>query len=96
MDFSEVLKSRHMVRRYRPDPVDEEVLARVVRVIHRAPSAGYCWFDSGSLLTLLQLAAANEGLATGFSGPHEKGLRELLELPDDLGLSGVLTLGADA
>lgn len=166
MDFTEVLKARHMVRRYLPDPVDEEVLRRVVRVIHRAPSAGfsqghrlivitnaelrarigrlydpvyatvfpgwvsqapvlialgvreesyheryrqpdkldehgneidwpvpYWWFDSGSLLALLQLAAANEGLATGFFGPHEEGLRELLDLPDDVGLSGVLTVG---
>jgi nitroreductase len=56
----------------------------------------YWWFDSGSLLAMLQLAAANEGLATGFFGPHEKGLRELLGLPDDLGLSGVLTLGYSA
>lgn len=167
MDFSEVLKARHMVRHYLPDPVDDETLRRVVKVMHRAPSAGfsqghrlivitdpalrgrisalydpayagtgfegwigkapvlialcvreesyheryrqpdkvdddgeeiewpvpYWWFDSGSLLVLLQLAAANEGLATGFFGPHEKGLREMLELPGDVGLSGVLTLG---
>jgi FMN reductase [NAD(P)H] len=167
MDFTEVLRARHMVRRYLPKPVDDEVLRRVVKVIHRAPSAGYSqghrlivvtdadlrarisalydpayadspfagwigqapvliavcvreesyheryrrpdkvredgseidwpvpywWFDSGGLLVMLQMAAANEGLATGFFGPHEEGLRELLELPDDLGLSGVLTLG---
>ncbi len=167
MDFTDVLKGRHMVRRYLPDPVDEDVLRRVVKVIHRAPSAGfsqghrlivisgaelrtriaelydpayadsqfpgwvsqapvlialcvreasyheryrqpdkldengdeidwpvpYWWFDSGSLLVLLQLAAANEGLATGFFGPHEEGLRQLLDLPDDVGLSGVLTVG---
>lgn len=167
MDFADVLKARHMVRTYLPDPVDEEVLQRVVKVVHRAPSAGFCqghrlivitnaelrkriadlydppytdagyppwisqapalivlgvreesyheryqqpdkldengaeidwpvpywWFDSGSLLVLLQLAAANEGLATGFFGPHEEGTRELLGLPDDFGLSGVLTVG---
>ncbi|MFE0023510.1 nitroreductase family protein [Amycolatopsis sp. NPDC059021] len=167
MDFAEVLKARHMVRTYRPDPVDEETLRRIVKVIHRAPSAGfsqghrllvitdaglrgriadlydpayggkgfpewvrqapvlialcvreesyheryrkpdkldedgteigwpvpYWWFDSGSLLVLLQLAAANEGLATGFFGPHEEGLFELLDLPDDWGLAGVVTLG---
>jgi nitroreductase len=167
MDFADVLKARHMVRDYLPDPIDDEVLRRVVQVIHRAPSAGfsqghrliviidpglrgrisdlydpayadsayagwigrapalialcvreasyheryqqpdkldeqgnetvwpvpYWWFDSGSLLVLLQLTAANEGLATGFFGPHEEGLRELLELPDDLGLAGVLTVG---
>lgn len=53
----------------------------------------YWWFDSGGLLVMLQLAAADEGLATGFFGPHEEGLRELLDLPDDLGLAGMLTLG---
>ena len=167
MDFADVLKARHMVRDYLPDPVDDEVLRRIVKVIHRAPSAGfsqghrlivitngelrariaalydpayansgfagwvgkapvlialcvreasyheryqqpdkldehgneiawpvpYWWFDSGGLLVLLQLAAADEGLATGFFGPHEEGLRELLDLPDDLGLAGVLTVG---
>jgi FMN reductase [NAD(P)H] len=167
MDFAEVLKARHMVRRYLPDPVDQETLDRVVKVIHRAPSAGfsqghrlvvvtdpqlrkqiadlyepsyassgfagwvgqapvlialcvreesyheryrqpdklddegneinwpvpYWWFDSGSLLVLLQLAAANEGLATGFVGPHVDGLDELLGLPDDVGLAGLVTLG---
>ncbi|MEV4316246.1 nitroreductase family protein [Actinocrispum sp. NPDC049592] len=167
MDFADVLKVRRMVRDYRPDPVPPDVLRRIVKVVHRAPSAGfsqghrlivvtdpavrrrisdlydpaykgadiqgwigkapvliavcvreesyherytqpdkldddgneiewpvpYWWFDSGSLLVLLQLAAANEGLATGFFGPHEEGLREILELPDDIGLSGMLTLG---
>ncbi|GAA4551196.1 nitroreductase family protein [Amycolatopsis samaneae] len=167
MEFTDVLKARHMVRTYLPDPVDEEALRRIVKVIHRAPSAGfsqghrlivitdpglrgriadlyepvyarngfpgwvsrtpvfialcvreesyheryqrpdklnedgteidwpvpYWWFDSGGLLMLLQLAAADEGLATGFFGPHVAGLRELLELPDDLGLAGMVTLG---
>lgn len=167
MDFADVLRARHMVRDYLPDPVDEQVLRRVVRVVHRAPSAGfsqghrlivitdpglrariaalydpayadtafagwvgkapvlialcvreesyheryrqpdkldeqggeiewpvpYWWFDSGGLLVLLQLAAADEGLATGFFGPHEDGLRELLDLPGDVGLAGVLTMG---
>jgi FMN reductase [NAD(P)H] len=53
----------------------------------------YWWFDSGSLLAMLQLAAANEGLATGFFGPHADGLEELIGLPEDVGLSGFLTLG---
>ncbi|MEV6603799.1 nitroreductase family protein [Kutzneria sp. NPDC051319] len=167
MDFAEVLRARRMVRSYRPDPVPEDVLRRVVKVVHRAPSAGFSqghrlivitdpelrrkvadlteqtyldggmkpwisvapvliaigireesyheryrqpdkvtdegeegewpvpfwWFDSGSLLVLLQLAAANEGLATGFFGPHADGLEELIGLPKDVGLAGVLTLG---
>ena len=167
MDFAEVLRARRMVRSYRPDPVPEDVLRRVVQVVHRAPSAGfsqghrlivvtdpairagiaelaepayrgigmapwisvapvhiaigvredsyheryqqpdkvgedgeedswpvpYWWFDSGSLLVMLQLAAANEGLATGFFGPHAEGLDELVGLPKDVALSGILTLG---
>jgi FMN reductase [NAD(P)H] len=53
----------------------------------------YWWFDSGSLLVMLQMAAANEGLATGFFGPHADGLAELVGLPADVGLSGIMTLG---
>ncbi|GAA3437516.1 nitroreductase family protein [Kutzneria kofuensis] len=167
MDFADVLRARRMVRSYRPDPVPEDVLRRVVKVVHRAPSAGFSqghrlivitdpglrrkvadlaepvyleagmepwisvapvlvvvgvredsyheryqqpdkldengneigwpvpfwWFDSGSLLAMLQLAAANEGLATGFFGPHAEGLAEVVGLPEDVGLSGIMTLG---
>lgn len=167
MDFADVLRARRMVRNYRPDPVGDEVVRRIVKVIHRAPSAGfsqghrlivltdpvlrrriaelcepayteagwpawisgapvliavcvreasyheryqqpdklnadgteiewpvpYWWFDSGTLLAMLQLTAANEGLATGFFGPHADGLREVLDLPDDIGLAGFLTVG---
>lgn len=169
-----MLRGRRMVRSYRPDPVAEDVLRRVVRMVHRAPSGGfsqghrlvvitapdvrrriaeaseppylkagfppwisqapvhiavgvreesyheryrqpdkleadgsetiwpvpYWWFDSGALLTLLQLAAADEGLATGFFGPDDpeeiSDLRAAIGFPDDVGLSGVLTLGYEA
>ena len=168
MDFADVLNGRRMVRSYRPDPVDEDALRRIVKIVQRAPSAGfsqghrlivirdararrrladiaepayfdlgmppwisvapvlialcvreasyherytepdklnedgtemdwpvpYWWFDSGSLLVMLQLAAANEGLATGFFGPHaEPEMRAELGLPDDIGLAGFITLG---
>jgi FMN reductase [NAD(P)H] len=167
VDFADVLRARRMVRSYRPDPVPEDVLRRIVKVVHRAPSAGFSqghrlvvvtdpelrgkiaaltepayvesgmkpwisvapvliaigireasyheryrqpdkvtdegdegqwpvpfwWFDSGSLLVMLQLAAANEGLATGFFGPHADGLDELIGLPKDVALAGFLTLG---
>lgn len=169
-----MLRGRRMVRSYRPDPVDDEVLLRIVRMVHRAPSGGfsqghrlvvitapevrkriaeaseepyleagfppwisqapvhiavgvreesyheryrqpdkleadgtetiwpvpYWWFDSGALLTLLQLAAADEGLSTGFFGPDDSdeiaALRAAIGFPDDVGLSGVLTLGYEA
>jgi FMN reductase [NAD(P)H] len=167
VDFADVLRARRMVRSYRPDPVPEEVVRRIVKVVHRAPSAGfsqghrlivvtdpairakvaelieppylesgmrpwvsvapvlivvgvreasyheryqqpdkvtedgeegewpvpYWWFDSGSLLVMLQLAAANEGLASGFFGPHADGLPEVVGLPADVGLAGIMTLG---
>ncbi|WP_091626737.1 nitroreductase family protein [Amycolatopsis saalfeldensis] len=174
MEFTEVLRGRRMVRGYRTDPVDEDVLRRIVRMVHRAPSGGfsqghrlvvitapdvrrriaeaseqpyldagfapwisqapvhiavgvreesyheryrqpdkleadgtetiwpvpYWWFDSGALLTLLQLAAADEGLSTGFFGPDDPeeiaALRAAIGFPDDVGLSGVLTLGYEA
>ncbi len=167
MDFADVLRARRMVRSYRPDPVPEDVVRRIVKVVHRAPSAGfsqghrlivvtdpeirakvaelieppylesgmepwvsvapvlivvgvreasyheryqqpdkvtedgeegnwpvpYWWFDSGSLLVMLQMAAANEGLASGFFGPHADGLPEAVGLPSDIGLAGIMTLG---
>ncbi|MEV4599869.1 nitroreductase family protein [Amycolatopsis sp. NPDC049253] len=174
MEFSEVLRHRRMVRAYRPDPVPEAVLRRVVRVVRRAPSAGfsqghrlavitapdvrariaeiveqpyldfglpawiskapvhiavgireasyheryqeadktdddgaeyewpvpYWWFDSGALLSLLQLAANDEGLATGFFGPGDQGqfdaVHALTGFPEDVALTGVLTLGYSA
>ncbi|MEV6635976.1 nitroreductase family protein [Actinoplanes sp. NPDC051470] len=57
----------------------------------------FWWFDAGALLVLLQLAAANEGLASGFyspAAPDELGaLAEVAELPDGTMLTGVMTLG---
>jgi len=167
VDFADVLRARRMVRSYRPDPVPEDVVRRIVKVVHRAPSGGfsqghrlivvtdpdirgkvaeliepiyleagmepwvsvapvlivvgvreasyheryqqpdkvaedgqeiewpvpYWWFDSGSLLVMLQMAAANEGLASGFFGPHADGLEEIVGLPADVGLAGIMTLG---
>lgn len=41
MEFARVVQRRRMVRAYRPDPVDREVLRRVLDTARRAPSAGY-------------------------------------------------------
>ncbi len=41
MDFLEVMRRRRMIRHFRPDPVPDDVLQRVVRVVRRAPSAGF-------------------------------------------------------
>ncbi|WP_326837016.1 nitroreductase family protein [Amycolatopsis rhabdoformis] len=173
MEFSEILSRRRMVRAYRPDPVPDDVLRRVTRVIRRAPSAGfsqghrlavitapdvrariaeiaeqpyvdaglpawiskapvhvavgireasyheryqeadktddgvemvwpvpYWWFDSGALLSLVQCAATDEGLATGFFGPGDPGqfaaVHALTGFADDVALTGILTLGYSA
>ncbi|MCY1143206.1 nitroreductase family protein [Actinoplanes sp. Pm04-4] len=174
MKFREVLRGRRMVRNYRTDTVPDDVLERVVKVVHRAPSAGFSqghrlvvvtdpavraalaavaepwylangfepwisqapvqivlgireqsyherytetdkleddgeeipwpvpfwWFDSGALFTLLQLAAANEGLASGFYSPAPPeelaALAAAAGLPDDVAVAGVITLGYPA
>src|SRR5574340_1410557 len=38
MDFYEVIRTRRSVRKYRPDPIPEEVLARVLEAARIAPS----------------------------------------------------------
>lgn len=171
MEFTEVLRGRRMVRNYRSDPVDEEALRRIVRVVRRAPSAGFSqghrvvvvtdaavrkgiadvaegwylergyhpwistapahfvfgireasyheryqeadkvdtegaeipwpipfwWFDAGALFMLLQLAAIDEGLATGFFSPAEPAelaaIGSLAGFPDDVAVVGAMTAG---
>jgi FMN reductase [NAD(P)H] len=39
--FRDLLKRRRMVRSYLPDPIDDEVIDRIVGVVRRAPSAGF-------------------------------------------------------
>lgn len=41
MQFRELLPRRRMVRHYRPAPVPEEVVRRIVATVRRAPSGGY-------------------------------------------------------
>jgi nitroreductase len=58
------------------------------------------WFvDAGAAMMALLMAAIDEGLASGFLGvPVEKqrDLRRLLELPDDVAVVGIATLGRAA
>lgn len=174
MEFREALRGRRIVRNYRTDPIPDEVVARIVKVVHRAPSAGFSqghrlvvvtdpdtraalaavaepwyleqgfqpwisqapvqivlgireasyherytetdkleadgeeipwpvpfwWFDAGALFTLLQLAAADEGLASGFYSPASPeelaALAAVVGLPGDVAVAGVLTLGHPA
>jgi nitroreductase len=41
MEFRNALRGRHIVRNYRTDPIPTDVLNRIVKVAHRAPSAGF-------------------------------------------------------
>lgn len=56
--------------------------------------APYWYVDAGALLMLVQLTAIDAGLASGFfCVQQEKPLRELLSIPDDITVIGVITLG---
>jgi nitroreductase len=55
------------------------------------------WFvDAGATMMLVMLAALDEGLACGFAGfvpPQGDGVKELLGIPAELWLDGVITIG---
>jgi nitroreductase len=167
VEHRRVVARRHMVRRYRPDPIDPAAPARIARAALRGPSAGHSqgvsvvvvtdaehraeiarlagedawvargrepwlspapahlvlcvepgaytrryaepdkdptalsvpwwWVDGGAALSLLLLAAVDEGLAAGFLGAHSlPGLAELLGLPEGVIPLGVVTVGHPA
>ena len=57
----------------------------------------YWHVDAGATLMLMLFGAVNEGLAAGFAGVHSfDGLRELLQIPSDVTLVGVVTIGHPA
>jgi nitroreductase len=171
MEFAEVLRHRKMVRSYTDDPVDREVVERIVARGRKAPSGGFSqgvrmvvvteagtrakiaelanepyyvehglepwisrapvhvvvamreddyhdryrrqdklqedgseiewrvpwwWVDAGKSIMLLLLAAVDEGLGAGLFGlvgDANDGLRELLGMPADLEIVGVVTIG---
>ncbi|MEU9024765.1 nitroreductase family protein [Actinomadura sp. NPDC048394] len=56
--------------------------------------APYWWVDSGALLTLIQLTAINEGLATGFATVRAKDeLAAFLGIPPEIAVVGLITVG---
>jgi FMN reductase [NAD(P)H] len=59
-ELRDLLRQRRMVRSYLPDPVDREVVERIVGVVHRAPSAG---FSQGHRLVVVTDASARKELA---------------------------------
>ena len=61
--------------------------------------APYWYVDAGSLFMLLQLAAIDEGLATGVYGvlpEHVPAVKALLGVPDDIHVVCLVTLGHPA
>jgi nitroreductase len=73
----------------RPDKLQEDGS----EVEWRVP---WWWVDAGKSIMLLLLAAVDEGLGAGLFGlvgDANDGLRELLEMPADLEIVGVVTIG---
>jgi len=60
MEHREVVRRRHMVRRYRTDPVNPDALERIVAAAHRGPSAGYA---QGVSLIVVIAAPARSAIA---------------------------------
>jgi nitroreductase len=57
----------------------------------------YWWVDAGAAMQNLLLAAVDEGLAAGFLGAHgAAGIKELLGIPDDVAVVGIVTIGHPA
>jgi FMN reductase [NAD(P)H] len=58
------------------------------------------WVDAGKAMMLLLLAAVDEGLGAGlfglFPSEHNDRLRELLGMPEDVSIVGVVTIGHPA
>lgn len=61
MEFTDVVQRRRMVRNYTSDPVDREVLDRIIAAARRAPSAG---FSQGQSLVVVTDPAVRGSIAT--------------------------------
>ncbi|HYI14588.1 MAG TPA: nitroreductase family protein [Thermomicrobiales bacterium] len=51
MEFADVVHKRRMVRHFKPDPIDPEVVDSMLRLAQRAPSAGYTQGQSYVIVT---------------------------------------------
>jgi FMN reductase [NAD(P)H] len=59
-ELRDLLKRRRMVRAYLPDPIDREVIERIVGVVRRAPSAG---FSQGHRIVVVEDEATRAEIA---------------------------------
>jgi FMN reductase [NAD(P)H] len=41
MEFQELLRRRRMIRRYRPDPLPQDAVERIIAAALHGPSAGF-------------------------------------------------------
>lgn len=54
----------------------------------------YWWVDAGASLMAILLSAVDQGLAAGFLGAHSlEGIRTTLDVPDDILIAGLVTIG---
>jgi nitroreductase len=60
MEFSDTVARRRMVRNYRPDPVADDAVERIVAAARRAPSAG---FTQGQSLIVVRSEATRRAIA---------------------------------
>lgn len=51
MEFADVVRKRRMVRHFKPDAVEPETIDEIMRLVQRAPSAGYTQGQSFVLVT---------------------------------------------
>jgi nitroreductase len=51
VEFADVVRKRRMVRHFKPDPVPQDALERMMRIAQRAPSAGFTQGQSFILVT---------------------------------------------
>jgi nitroreductase len=67
MEFGEILRSRRMVRHFMEDPLDDDVVERILLAGMRGPSAGY---SQGTSMLVLRSTEARQRLWATHSGPE--------------------------
>jgi len=73
VEFQEVVRRRRMVRRFRPDPVPEASVERLLRNATRGPSAG---FSQGQAFLVLRGPAELDAFWAVASGAVDDGVRQ--------------------
>ena len=89
----------HIVLCVRPDDYRERY-AEADKAASRGPDrwhVPFWWVDAGAALEALLLAAVDEGLAAGFLDVADpRAMRQVLDIPDDVEIVGLVTVGHPA